>query len=60
MMTQAQYSGKVTELMDAATGGEFEYPASFDADVAACFQQRLTPEQAAEKLLAEYAGGDDE
>jgi hypothetical protein len=53
-MTTTAYGAKVTELIDQRTGG-FEYPESFESDVAACFARRLTPEQAAEKLLADYS-----
>lgn len=53
-MTTTQYAAKVTEIIDERTGG-FEYPESFDSDVASCLARRLTPEQAADKLLADYA-----
>jgi hypothetical protein len=55
-MTQTEYGVKVTAAIDEASGGTTEYPDSFEADVATCFLQRLTPEQAATKLLAEYSG----
>ena len=53
-MTRTEYGAKVTEIIDAATGG-FEYPESFEADVEVCFVKRMTPEAAAEKLMADYA-----
>jgi hypothetical protein len=54
-MTRTEYGAQVTAIIDAATGG-FEYPESFESDVDACFNRRMTPEQAAEKLLADYTG----
>lgn len=54
-MTASTYAVKVTEIIDAATGNNYEYPDSFDSDVSTCFTLRMTPEQAAEKLLADYA-----
>lgn len=53
-MTASHYAARVTEIIDAATGHAFVYPDNFDSDIAACMQQRLTVQQAADKLLAEY------
>lgn len=53
-MTRTTYAAKITEIIDAATGGR-EYPESFDADVDACFARRMPAEDAAEKLLADWA-----
>jgi hypothetical protein len=53
-VTQTQYGVAVTRIIDERTGG-FDYPPSFESDVAACFLRRLAPEQAAAELLAEYA-----
>lgn len=52
-MTEGNYAAKVTAIIDNLTGG-FEYPDSFDNDVAVCFLRRLSPENAAEELLADY------
>jgi hypothetical protein len=53
-MTRTEYGVKVTELLDAHTGGEFEYMEGFDSDVDAYFLNRLSPEEAAAKLLEDY------
>lgn len=54
-MTLTQYAAAVTDLIDPAAARGYEFPDSFDSDVEACFLQRLSPEQAAEKLTTEYA-----
>lgn len=46
-MTQTEYAAEVTELVQLAAGPDFEFPASFDADVAVYCQRRETPEAAA-------------
>lgn len=58
-MTQIEYSGAVTTAIDEATSG-FEYPASFDSDVSACFARRLSVEDAVAKLLQDYTQGIEE
>ena len=53
-MTRTMYGALVTAVIDERTGHSFEYPDSFEADVDACFMRQLTPEGAADKLLADY------
>jgi hypothetical protein len=53
-MTQSMYAAKITEIIDAQHPDGYVYPESFDSDVAACFARRMTPEAAAEKLLADW------
>jgi hypothetical protein len=52
-MTLNEYASLVTVEMDGGAGG-FEYPESFESDVAVCFTKRMSVEEAAAKLLAEY------
>ena len=54
-MTTTEYNAKVTAIIDRDAGPDFEYPNSFDSDVAACFQKRMSPEDAAAELLKDYA-----
>lgn len=53
-MNRTTYQVKVTEAIDAAMGPNFEYPASFEADVDNCFGRHLSAEEAAEELTSEY------
>lgn len=53
-MTQTEFGVRVTEIIDEHTGGGIEYPPNFESDLAACFLRRLSPQEAAEELLAEY------
>jgi hypothetical protein len=53
MTTMTNYAAEVTRLMDAAYP-EANYPESFETDVAACFARRISAEEAAERLMADY------
>jgi len=53
-MTATQYGAKITAIIDERTGG-FEYPESFESDVNACFVRWMSPQSAADELLAAYA-----
>ena len=50
-MTATEYAAEVTEQIHLAAGPDFEFPSSFDADVAVYFQRRETPEAAAGMVL---------
>lgn len=54
-MNQMQYAARVTEILDQQMGPDFEYPDSFDNDIAACFQKRMTVDEAAEELATDYS-----
>lgn len=54
-MTLGLYIGIVTAIIDAQFDG-FIFPDGFDSDVDICFVRRMTPEEAAEELLADYMG----
>lgn len=46
-MTATQYAAKVTEIIDEQTGGNFEYPESFDSDCETYMKNRVSPAEAA-------------
>ena len=52
-MTATEYGVKVTEIIDNATGGNFEYPESFENEVAGFFRDRLPAQIAAESVMAD-------
>lgn len=54
-MNRTSYQVEVTELIDAAMGPDFEYPASFEADVDNCFGRHLSAADAAEELASDYS-----
>lgn len=53
-MTQSEYAGEITRIIDEMTGHSFQYPETFESDVAACFLAHTPVEQAAEKLFEEW------
>lgn len=53
-MTLSQYAGRITQIIDADYCPDFTYPDCFDADVESCFQRRMSTEDAAAKLFAEW------
>jgi hypothetical protein len=55
-MTLTAYAAKVTFLIDDRIE-DFSFPESFESDVEACFLRRMSPEDAAEHLLATWAAG---
>ena len=48
--TLTEYAAAIIELFSP----DFDFPGSFESDAENCFWQRLTPEQAADKLARAY------
>ena len=57
-MTETQYAATVTEIINELAGPDFEFPATAEADIHACFLRRTLPSAAADKLLAEWSAAD--
>jgi len=55
-MTRSEYASAITKTIDEATGYTAEYPESFESDIDACFLQRLSVEDAYEKLYEQWFG----
>ena len=54
-MTATQFAARVTEIIDAATGGAFDYPTSFEIDCCRLMAAQLSAEDAAEKIMDDAA-----